>query len=131
MPLIYSFVARTGSGEPVVLADYTSFTGNFGVVAIQVRVPPLTALIMLATAPSSPLLPHPLLQALQKGGQGGTAKFTYSCDGHSECLGALHSSYSSTHATACTASLFHWPCLTWCALCLHCSLQLLLLQRLQ
>lgn len=33
MPLIYSFVAR----QTTVLADYTSFTGNFSVVAIQVR----------------------------------------------------------------------------------------------
>lgn len=32
MPLIYSFVARGNT----VLADYTSFTGNFSVVAIQV-----------------------------------------------------------------------------------------------
>ena len=33
MPLIYSFVAR----GTTVLADYTSYTGNFSVVAIQVR----------------------------------------------------------------------------------------------
>lgn len=51
MPLIYSFVARGNT----VLADYTSFTGNFSVVAIQ---------------------------ALEKGAQGPNAKFTYSCDGH-------------------------------------------------
>lgn len=31
MPLIYSFVAR----GTTVLADYTSFTGNFATVAIQ------------------------------------------------------------------------------------------------
>ena len=31
MPLIYSFVAR----GTTVLADYTSFTGNFSTVAIQ------------------------------------------------------------------------------------------------
>lgn len=56
MPLIYSFVAKSGGGgEPIVLADYTAYTGNFGVVAIQ---------------------------ALQKGAQGNNAKFTYSCDGH-------------------------------------------------
>uniref|UniRef100_A0A1D2A6W9 Vesicle-associated membrane protein 726 n=1 Tax=Auxenochlorella protothecoides TaxID=3075 RepID=A0A1D2A6W9_AUXPR len=51
MPLIYSFVAR----QTTVLADYTSFTGNFSVVAIQ---------------------------ALEKGAQGNNSKFTYSCDGH-------------------------------------------------
>lgn len=51
MPLIYSFVAR----GTTVLADYTSYTGNFSVVAIQ---------------------------ALEKGGQGANTKFTYSCDGH-------------------------------------------------
>ena len=33
MPLIYSFVAR----GTTVLADYTAYTGNFSVVAIQVR----------------------------------------------------------------------------------------------
>ncbi len=32
MPLIYSFVARGN----VVLADYTSYTGNFSTVALQV-----------------------------------------------------------------------------------------------
>ena len=32
MPLIYSFVAR----GTTVLADYTAYTGNFSVVAIQV-----------------------------------------------------------------------------------------------
>lgn len=38
MPLIYSFVARGGGGgEPIVLADYTAYTGNFSVVAIQAR----------------------------------------------------------------------------------------------
>ena len=38
MPLIYSFVAKSGGGgEPIVLADYTAYTGNFGVVAIQAR----------------------------------------------------------------------------------------------
>lgn len=31
MPLIYSFVAR----GTTVLADYTSFTGNFSTVALQ------------------------------------------------------------------------------------------------
>lgn len=51
MPLIYSFVARGN----VVLADFTSYTGNFSTVA---------------------------LQALEKGAQGTNAKFTYSCDGH-------------------------------------------------
>jgi hypothetical protein len=40
-----------------VLADYTAYTGNFSVVAIQ---------------------------ALEKGAQGNNAKFTYSCDGHSK-----------------------------------------------
>lgn len=48
MPLIYSFVARGN----VVLADYTSYTGNFSTVALQVgfadpvppdRGPPSTA----------------------------------------------------------------------------------------
>jgi hypothetical protein len=40
MPLIYSFVAKAGGGgEPIVLADYTAYTGNFGVVAIQARAP--------------------------------------------------------------------------------------------
>jgi vesicle-associated membrane protein 72 len=53
MPLIYSFVAR----GTTVLADYTAYTGNFSVVAIQ---------------------------ALEKGAQGNNAKFTYSCDGHSK-----------------------------------------------
>jgi hypothetical protein len=52
MPLIYSFVAR----GTTVLADYTAYTGNFSVIAIQ---------------------------ALEKGSQGSNAKFTYSCDGHS------------------------------------------------
>lgn len=33
MPLIYSFVARGST----VLADYTSYTGNFSTVALQVR----------------------------------------------------------------------------------------------
>lgn len=33
MPLIYSFVAR----GTTVLADYTAYTGNFSVIAIQVR----------------------------------------------------------------------------------------------
>eukprot|EP00890_Picochlorum_soloecismus_P001994 jgi/Picsp_1/2796/NSC_01022-R1_r-snare vamp72-family len=51
MPLIYSFVAR----GTTVLADYTAYTGNFSVIAIQ---------------------------ALEKGSQGNNAKFTYSCDGH-------------------------------------------------
>lgn len=51
MPLIYSFVSRGNT----VLADYTSYTGNFSTVA---------------------------LQALEKGAQGANAKFTYSCDGH-------------------------------------------------
>lgn len=32
MPLIYSFVAR----GTTVLADYTAYTGNFSVIAIQV-----------------------------------------------------------------------------------------------
>lgn len=32
MPLIYSFVARGNT----VLADYTSYTGNFSTVALQV-----------------------------------------------------------------------------------------------
>ena len=31
MPLIYAFVAR----QTTVLADYTSFTGNFATIAIQ------------------------------------------------------------------------------------------------
>ena len=33
MPLIYSFVAR----GTTVLADFSTFTGNFSVVAIQAR----------------------------------------------------------------------------------------------
>lgn len=53
MPLIYAFVSR---GTNTVLADYTAYTGNFGVIAVQ---------------------------ALERGGQGNNAKFTYSCDGHS------------------------------------------------
>ena len=52
MPLIYGFVAR----GTTVLADYTAYTGNFSVIAVQ---------------------------ALEKGSQGSNAKFTYSCDGHS------------------------------------------------
>ena len=53
MPLIYAFVSR---GTNTVLADYTAYTGNFGVIAVQ---------------------------ALERGSQGNNAKFTYSCDGHS------------------------------------------------
>ena len=34
MPLIYSFVARGST----VLADFTSYTGNFSTVALQVRI---------------------------------------------------------------------------------------------
>lgn len=34
MPLIYSFVSR----GTTVLADYTAYTGNFSVVAIQVSI---------------------------------------------------------------------------------------------
>ena len=93
MPLIYSFVARSNT----VLADYTAYTGNFSVVAIQVRglagrgdgqgrkaqltKPDLAGTCCRRRPPPS------RSQALEKGAQGPNAKFTYSCDGHSE-LGA-------------------------------------------
>lgn len=50
MPLIYAFVAR----GTTVLADYTSFTGNFATVAIQ----------CLEKTPNN------------------NSKFTYTCDKH-------------------------------------------------
>ena len=51
MPLIYSFVAR----GTTVLADYTSYSGNFSTVAIQ---------------------------CLEKCPTDGGSKFTYTCDKH-------------------------------------------------
>ncbi len=51
MPLIYAFVAR----GTTVLADYTSYTGNFSTVAIQ---------------------------CLEKCPTDGSSKFTYTCDRH-------------------------------------------------
>jgi len=51
MPLIYSFVAR----GTIVLADYTSYSGNFSTVAIQ---------------------------CLEKCPTDGGSKFTYTCDKH-------------------------------------------------
>lgn len=47
MPLIYSFVARGN----VVLADYTSYTGNFSTVALQVGGAAATAATALASQP--------------------------------------------------------------------------------
>lgn len=134
MPLIYSFVSRGNT----VLADYTSYTGNFSTVALQVRgrapragrpINAGAALLRQRGRPAGPCPPrqrlrgvigpwparqppaprrwarvcrrrHPplnsalpaaALQALEKGAQGANAKFTYSCDGHSElrALGSL------------------------------------------
>lgn len=124
MPLIYSFVARGN----VVLADYTSYTGNFSTVALQVsqrhkrvpeadrfagcshqqrseiadarylRRPCAGAARRLQSGPCAADRPPPHgLQALEKGGQGANAKFTYSCDGHSEwrCFALLDAGSSA------------------------------------
>ena len=160
MPLIYSFVARGST----VLADYTSYTGNFSTVALQVRECVNTARVSPAlpvrtrvkppAAPPAPACwargpahtlgrvgrvagwllrgrrasdrgsaplrhsgrhppdaacvlrgPCPLLapQALEKGAQGANAKFTYSCDGHSECLSA-GSGHCAAQCCAATAA---------------------------
>jgi hypothetical protein len=53
MPLIYSFVSR----GTTVLADYTAYTGNFSVVAIQVH--PALQHCALRRAGVPPLRPAP------------------------------------------------------------------------
>ena len=85
MPLIYSFVARSTT----VLADYTAYTGNFSVVAIQVSNyyrAELRTVWCFELYGHNALIAVVLLtlQALEKGAQGSNAKFTYSCDGHSK-----------------------------------------------
>lgn len=93
MPLIYSFVSR----GTTVLADYTAYTGNFSVVAIQVSTRKVWVATIARTASIKGTELTSLLvililfvQALEKGAQGNNAKFTYSCDGHSKFLYLSH-----------------------------------------
>lgn len=80
------------------------------------------------------------LQALEKGGQGANAKFTYSCDGHSECGGLTAVCVCEEQAVRTSLTAANRPPQTHCLTSIHlavcacvccCSIQLFVSEWIQ